>query len=167
MLKELATSIFSPEKIIAKHIGGHPVKSCELLNYFKSYMTVFNSDTIPTPTNILQVYLHPSQYLIHHQSIDTTHYNRPPLLVVIRHCPKLDIQTLDNFVTPPHFMQRKVKIPPWKTLSEMIYERLLFSNGTKQSKKKIYKLSKLPKTCIRAMPVSVLTISEVRNSISS
>ncbi|KOB78001.1 Guanylate-binding protein [Operophtera brumata] len=52
-LKELATSIFSPDNLSMKLLGGQPVKSRELFNYFKTYMTIFNSDTIPTPTTIL------------------------------------------------------------------------------------------------------------------
>ncbi|KOB78377.1 Guanylate-binding protein [Operophtera brumata] len=55
MLKELATSIFSPDKLCMKRISGQSVKSRELFSYFKTYMTIFNSDEIPTPMVLLQV----------------------------------------------------------------------------------------------------------------
>ncbi|KOB73820.1 Atlastin-1 [Operophtera brumata] len=53
-LKELASSIFSSETLSMKLLGGQPVKSRELYSYFKSYMSIFNSDTIPTPTTIFK-----------------------------------------------------------------------------------------------------------------
>ncbi|KOB65760.1 Uncharacterized protein OBRU01_22279, partial [Operophtera brumata] len=53
-LKELASSIFSSEALSMKLLGGQPVKSRELYSYFKSYMSIFNSDTFPTPTTIFK-----------------------------------------------------------------------------------------------------------------
>lgn len=53
-LKELASSILSCETLRVKMLSGQPVKSRELFSYFKSYMSIFNSDKVPTPTTIFK-----------------------------------------------------------------------------------------------------------------
>lgn len=47
--------MLAPENLVPKQIGGQKVKARDLLNYFKSYVDVFNSEELPNPMTILQV----------------------------------------------------------------------------------------------------------------
>ncbi|CAH0594472.1 unnamed protein product [Chrysodeixis includens] len=53
-LSELMPMLLAPENLVLKKIGGETVKARDLLNYFRTYLQVFNSDTLPTPTTILE-----------------------------------------------------------------------------------------------------------------
>lgn len=54
-LKQLVSSLLGTDKLSPKIINGQKVKAGELYNYFKAYMTLFNSDQIPNPRTIMQV----------------------------------------------------------------------------------------------------------------
>ena len=56
-LKQLVPMLLAPENLVTKKIGGATVKARDLLNYFKSYVEVFNSEELPNPMTILQVSL--------------------------------------------------------------------------------------------------------------
>lgn len=47
--------LLAPQNLVTKKIGGQKVKARDLLNYFKSYVDVFNSEELPNPMTILQV----------------------------------------------------------------------------------------------------------------
>ncbi|KAJ8723619.1 hypothetical protein PYW07_007599 [Mythimna separata] len=53
-LKKLVPMLLAPENLVTKKIGGQTVKARDLLNYFKSYVEVFNSEELPNPMTILQ-----------------------------------------------------------------------------------------------------------------
>ncbi|KAF9807108.1 hypothetical protein SFRURICE_018531 [Spodoptera frugiperda] len=53
-LKKLVPMLLAPENLVPKQIGGQKVKARDLLNYFKSYVDVFNSEELPNPMTILQ-----------------------------------------------------------------------------------------------------------------
>lgn len=52
-LRELVPLLLAPENLILKEISGHKVKAKELLQYFKSYMTVYSGDELPEPKSML------------------------------------------------------------------------------------------------------------------
>lgn len=52
-LKDLVPLLLAPENLILKEIGGHKVKAKELVQYFKSYMTVYSGDELPEPKSML------------------------------------------------------------------------------------------------------------------
>ncbi|KOB70941.1 Atlastin [Operophtera brumata] len=54
-LKDLASSIFGAKKLKVKTINGQPMKARDLFTYFNTYMDIFNSNKIPTPTSIMKV----------------------------------------------------------------------------------------------------------------
>ncbi|XP_054265961.1 atlastin isoform X2 [Macrosteles quadrilineatus] len=52
-LKTLIPILLSPENLIVKEIGGQKVKAKELMQYFKSYMKIYNSNELPEPKTML------------------------------------------------------------------------------------------------------------------
>lgn len=53
-LKELIPMLLARRNLVPKVIDGQKVKARDLLNYFKSYIDIFNSEELPKPTTILQ-----------------------------------------------------------------------------------------------------------------
>ncbi|CAB3248640.1 unnamed protein product [Arctia plantaginis] len=53
-LEELVPMVLAPENLVAKTINEQKVKARDLLNYFTSYIEIFNSEKLPEPTTILQ-----------------------------------------------------------------------------------------------------------------
>ncbi|KOB73723.1 Uncharacterized protein OBRU01_10207 [Operophtera brumata] len=53
-LKDLASSIFGAKKLKVKTINGQPMKARDLFTYFNTYMGIFNSNKIPSPTSIMK-----------------------------------------------------------------------------------------------------------------
>lgn len=47
--------LLAPENLILKEISGQKVKAKELLQYFKSYITVYSGDELPEPKSMLVV----------------------------------------------------------------------------------------------------------------
>lgn len=54
-LKVLIPLLLAPENLIVKEIGGQRVKAKELVQYFKSYMKIYNSNELPEPKTMLVV----------------------------------------------------------------------------------------------------------------
>lgn len=54
-LRALVPLILAPENLIVKEIGGQKVKAKELVQYFKSYMKIYNSNKLPEPKTMLVV----------------------------------------------------------------------------------------------------------------
>lgn len=54
-IRELVPALFAPENLIVKRINGQKVRARDLLEYLQTYMTIFNSDTLPEPKSILMV----------------------------------------------------------------------------------------------------------------
>jgi len=52
-LKALIPVLLAPENLIVKEIGGQKVKAKELVQYFKSYMKIYNSNELPEPKTML------------------------------------------------------------------------------------------------------------------
>lgn len=52
-LKKLVPLILAPENLILKEMNGQKVKVKELLQYFRSYMTVYSGDELPEPKSML------------------------------------------------------------------------------------------------------------------
>lgn len=48
--------VLARENLVAKTINEQKVKARDLLNYFTSYIEIFNSEKLPEPTTILQVF---------------------------------------------------------------------------------------------------------------
>lgn len=57
MLKELIPKLLSPEQLIVKKIHGQKVRAKDLIEYFKSYVNVFNGSEMPEPKSIFEVSL--------------------------------------------------------------------------------------------------------------
>ncbi|KAJ0175922.1 hypothetical protein K1T71_008096 [Dendrolimus kikuchii] len=53
-LKQLAASLFAPENLRLKKIGGQTVKAGELITYIKTYVDIFDSDVLPKPMDIVK-----------------------------------------------------------------------------------------------------------------
>ncbi|PZC76803.1 hypothetical protein B5X24_HaOG204120 [Helicoverpa armigera] len=53
-LQQLVPMLLQPSRLVTKKIAGQTVKARDLLNYFKSYVEVFNSEELPHPMTILQ-----------------------------------------------------------------------------------------------------------------
>ncbi|KOB73780.1 Atlastin, partial [Operophtera brumata] len=53
-LKDLASSIFGAKNLKVKTINGQPMKARDLFTYFNTYMGIFNSNKIPSPTSIMK-----------------------------------------------------------------------------------------------------------------
>lgn len=54
-LKVLVPSIFAPEKLIVKKIGGQNVRARELVHYLRTFVEIFNGSELPAPSTILMV----------------------------------------------------------------------------------------------------------------
>ncbi|CAH1394350.1 unnamed protein product [Nezara viridula] len=52
-LNKLVPLLLAPENLILKEISGQKVKAKELLQYFKSYITVYSGDELPEPKSML------------------------------------------------------------------------------------------------------------------
>lgn len=55
ILKELIPKVLSPSNLIIKKINGQQLRAKDLIQYLKSYMTVFNGSDLPEPKSILEV----------------------------------------------------------------------------------------------------------------
>lgn len=55
MLLELVPELLSPENLNIKRINGQKVRAKHLLQYLKSYMTVFNGKELPEPKTVFEV----------------------------------------------------------------------------------------------------------------
>ncbi|XP_013190963.1 atlastin [Amyelois transitella] len=53
-LKQLVPMLLAPHTLVPKRIGGQRVKARELLQYFRSYMNIFNGSELPQPKTILE-----------------------------------------------------------------------------------------------------------------
>lgn len=54
-LLELVPSLFDPNNLTIKCINGQMVTLQDFAEYFKTYVKIFNSDILPTPTTVMQV----------------------------------------------------------------------------------------------------------------
>jgi len=52
-LKNLMPRILAPEALTVKTIAGNPMKARDLMNYMETYVSLFKSDKLPKPKNIL------------------------------------------------------------------------------------------------------------------
>ncbi|CAB0029081.1 unnamed protein product [Trichogramma brassicae] len=52
-LKELIPMLLAPEKLVTKKINGQTVKASSLLQYFKSYIQIYQGDELPEPKSML------------------------------------------------------------------------------------------------------------------
>ncbi|XP_053687570.1 atlastin [Sabethes cyaneus] len=52
-LKELVPMLLAPQNIIAKEINGQKVRARDLVQYFKSYMTIYKGNELPEPKSML------------------------------------------------------------------------------------------------------------------
>lgn len=55
MVKELVPKLLSPENLIIKKIQGQKVRAKDLIQYLKSYVSIFNQNEIPEPKSIFEV----------------------------------------------------------------------------------------------------------------
>lgn len=55
MLKELIPKLLSPENLLIKKVHGQKVRAKDLIQYLKSYVSVFNGKDIPEPKSIFEV----------------------------------------------------------------------------------------------------------------
>ncbi|XP_053613582.1 atlastin-like isoform X2 [Plodia interpunctella] len=53
-LKQLVPMLLAPHSLVPKRIGGQQVRARELLQYFRSYMNIFNGSELPQPKTILE-----------------------------------------------------------------------------------------------------------------
>ncbi|KAF0989216.1 hypothetical protein HZS_1021 [Henneguya salminicola] len=53
-LTTLVSSIISPEKLTPKLSQGTPIRCCDILTFFNSYIKVFQSNTLPAPKSMLR-----------------------------------------------------------------------------------------------------------------
>lgn len=51
----LVPMILAPENLVVKQISGQKVKAKELLQYFKSYINMYNGNELPEPKSMLVV----------------------------------------------------------------------------------------------------------------
>ncbi|VDD74386.1 unnamed protein product [Mesocestoides corti] len=51
-LKDYVPHVLSPSNLSVKTINGQPVTCCELLEYFRAYMKIFQSDELPEPVSM-------------------------------------------------------------------------------------------------------------------
>ena len=54
-LGDLAPLLLSPENLIVKKINGNPITGRGLLECFKVYMKIFQSEELPQPKSLLEV----------------------------------------------------------------------------------------------------------------
>lgn len=56
-VKELVPSIFAPENLIIKKINGQNMRARDLVQYFQSYVNIFNTNKLPETKSWVQVYV--------------------------------------------------------------------------------------------------------------
>lgn len=54
-VKELASSLLSPENLIVKRINGQKIRARDVVQYLESYVTIFNGNTLPDPKRVFIV----------------------------------------------------------------------------------------------------------------
>lgn len=54
-IKELVPAIFAPENLVVKKINNERVRVGDLFKYLLVYVNIFNGETLPKPTTLLQV----------------------------------------------------------------------------------------------------------------
>jgi atlastin len=54
-LSVLIPQILSPKNLVVKEISGQKVKAKELLQYFKSYIQIYQGSDLPEPKSMLEV----------------------------------------------------------------------------------------------------------------
>lgn len=54
-VKELVPALFSPKNLVIKKINGQKVRVRNLLPYLKTYIKIFNGNTLPEPKTIFMV----------------------------------------------------------------------------------------------------------------
>lgn len=54
-VKELMPALLAPENLILKKVNGGNVRAKDLVQYLQTYINIFNSDTLPSVTTLLEV----------------------------------------------------------------------------------------------------------------
>jgi len=54
-LQVLVPGILAPQNLVVKEISGQKVKAKELMQYFKSYIEIYQGDELPEPKSMLVV----------------------------------------------------------------------------------------------------------------
>lgn len=54
-VKELASSLLTPENLIVKQVNGRKLRARDIVQYAKSYVDIFNGNTLPEPKTVFMV----------------------------------------------------------------------------------------------------------------
>lgn len=54
-INKLIMHVMAPNKLKPKKSEGIPIKCCDVLTFFKAYLKIFQSDTLPEPKSMVMV----------------------------------------------------------------------------------------------------------------
>lgn len=63
-VKELVPSIFDPTNLVIKTINGESVRAQDLIHYLEAYVELYNGNSIPEPTGVLNASFVNKQYVL-------------------------------------------------------------------------------------------------------